>query len=73
MHPDPLIQTKRTASIEPLPRPAASSQKAFIKCMQCGETWACERDREAGELGHAHTVETGHTRLLIIRSVHEAA
>ncbi len=73
MPPDVLIKTRRPESAGEIPAPAAASPQVRVKCMQCGHSWTCARDSEAVELGRAHTAETTHTRVLIIRSVHDAA
>ncbi len=70
---DVLIKTRRHESSETLPDPAPKSATPLVRCMECGQRWPCERDSEAIEIGRAHTAETSHTRVLIIRSVHHAA
>jgi len=71
--PDVLIKARRPDSGGDPPAPAAKSTKSLVKCMVCGDTWTCARDSEAVEVGRAHAAETTHTRVLIVRSVHDAA
>ena len=73
MPPDILIKSRRAEPLDVTVRPAPASEKALVKCMVCGLTVTCDDGREPVDLGRAHTAETGHTRILITRSVTDAA